>query len=487
MISSGPSRPEFGDLLAGRAPLRTRLREGRFWAIQALVAVFTSFHVLVEWLESRGELTGIVDGIHDLPVPGYVIPVLLAGLWYGLEGGLFTGIATTVASFPNLIIFHSENYEWLGEITTNLLVVGIGIVAARSIELTRRSQLETASSNRRLTLLRDVDRAIRDHPSTQALLEDVVELLAGGAGVGAVAFFPSPGALHSSIVAGPDRVCREWLRDRGATAPEGQNVRRVRVATERADFGVLVLGCSGGVISDEDATVIAVAAAEVAGALETDALLESQRSSLQHYARGVTAAQEEERKRIARELHDGPAQSMVVLSRGLARLSEKIAPESEGLVGDLEEVAKRTLRSLRRTTEALRPPLLDDLGLASAVRSLAERYASRDGLRVDTVVDGTVRRLGPDVELAAFRITQEALTNVSRHAQTDSASVLLRFDDEAFALSIRDDGVGFDTDDAPADRFGLVGMRERANLVGGTLSVESAPGRGTRIAFEAST
>jgi signal transduction histidine kinase len=212
------------------------------------------------------------------------------------------------------------------------------------------------------------------------------------------------------------------------------------------------------------------------------------RDHLQRYARAVTVAQENERKRIARDLHDGPAQSLVVLSRGLGRLAQAggDAPAGGEAARQLQDVARHTLRSIRRTTWALRPALLDDLGLLPAIESLAEHHYEPGTAAVAVGVVGESRRLDRDVELAAFRIVQEALANVSRHASAENAAVTIAFLDDRVALTVADDGIGFDVAAQERhDHFGLTGMRERTELVGGTLSVESDAGVGTVVHFEA--
>jgi signal transduction histidine kinase len=199
----------------------------------------------------------------------------------------------------------------------------------------------------------------------------------------------------------------------------------------------------------------------------------------------TVAAQEEERRRIARELHDEIGQTLTALSLGVgglanvagdaARLSERIE--------DLRRLAADGVAQLHHLVTDLRPSQLDHLGLAAALRSLVEEYQARFGLAVDFKIDGHRRRLPPEVELAVFRIAQEALTNVVRHAGVTAAEVRLDFAPDGVELCICDHGVGFllDATSGRNHHWGLLGMTERATQLGGSVTIDTAPGRGTRV------
>lgn len=202
----------------------------------------------------------------------------------------------------------------------------------------------------------------------------------------------------------------------------------------------------------------------------------------------VLAAQEEERRRIARELHDEASQALSSLMVGL-RLLEKEADRPEAIVAQVAELKRMTdgvLENLHRLAMDLRPASLDHLGLVAALRQYAEEYDRQYDLTVQfeaVGLDG--ERLPPVVETAMYRIVQEALTNVVRHAQAKHADVLLERRDKRIIAVVEDDGVGFDPETAAHDgRLGLFGMRERAEILGGTLVVESAPRAGTTVFVE---
>ena len=205
----------------------------------------------------------------------------------------------------------------------------------------------------------------------------------------------------------------------------------------------------------------------------------------------VISAQEDERKRVARELHDETSQSLASLMVGLKVLeSADRLEEVRGKALELRSIADRVLRGVHDLAWELRPSLLDSLGLAAAIQRSAEEYGERLGLSIDCQLTGfNQRRLPPEVETAVYRIVQEALTNAAKHAHAIRVSVVLRHRGTSLLAIVEDDGGGFDVEAvlgaaAVEKRLGLFGMSERAALLGGRFSVESAPGRGTTVFVE---
>lgn len=202
--------------------------------------------------------------------------------------------------------------------------------------------------------------------------------------------------------------------------------------------------------------------------------------------RHVTRAQEDERRRIARELHDQTVQSLIVLCRGLdsAAAVRRLPRATLGLLHNLRAIADDVLADVRRVSRDLRPTVLDDLGLVSAVEWLAAELAKRHGIPVRVEVTGIRPRLPAETELALFRIVQEGLHNVEKHAAASEVVVVLAFAAGSFRVSVRDNGKGFHKPLTlhglvPDGKLGLVGMHERAELLGGTLDLQSTVGKGT--------
>lgn len=207
-------------------------------------------------------------------------------------------------------------------------------------------------------------------------------------------------------------------------------------------------------------------------------------------ARAVWQVQEEERRRLARELHDGIGQTLTAVKNQLALLTARAAAEAPGLAAELGAAFAATDQALQETRELsrlLRPPILDDLGLEPALRWLRRTLGERAGLTVELAVENLdeATRLAPDLETLVFRVAQEALTNVVRHAGVDTARLTVRRSDERLRLEVADCGRGFEPAEAASrDGIGLRGMRDRVELFGGRLDVRSAPGRGTTVAVE---
>ncbi|MBM2822133.1 MAG: sensor histidine kinase, partial [Thermoleophilia bacterium] len=200
--------------------------------------------------------------------------------------------------------------------------------------------------------------------------------------------------------------------------------------------------------------------------------------------RRVVEAQELERRRLARELHDETGQALTSILLGLKALEHSVETDQgrEG-VAAVRELVVSTLQDVRRLAVELRPTALDDFGLAPALERLAETVRQDTSIEVDLEVGISGERLPADVETTMYRIVQEALTNISKHAGATRISILLARKERAVVVVVEDDGDGFDPGGETAG-LGLAGMRERVTLLGGQLRVETSPGRGTTIAAE---
>ena len=208
---------------------------------------------------------------------------------------------------------------------------------------------------------------------------------------------------------------------------------------------------------------------------------------LRGYIGVMTRGLEEERRRLARELHDDTLQSLIALNQRvqLARLSMSNAPEKQTL-DEIQKITENTIRDLRRVTRALRPIYLEDLGLAAALEMLVRETQQLHGLEVRFQREGVEQRLTEEKELALYRMVQEALSNVVRHAGAAHASVNISFSPSLLIIQVVDDGKGFVVPDspsafAPGGHYGLLGLFERAELIGAKLEILSEQGKGTRV------
>jgi PAS domain S-box-containing protein len=213
--------------------------------------------------------------------------------------------------------------------------------------------------------------------------------------------------------------------------------------------------------------------------------------ALQMFSRQLIEAQEDERRRIARELHDQIGQILTAIKMNLHAVPQVFhTPEISSYVEDNCEAVDEALRLVRDLSVDLRPPVLDDFGLATALCWYVDRYTKRTGLKVDVAIDlpDPNQRFSRDLETACFRIAQEALTNIVRHAQASHVLLQLVKDEDVLLLSVKDDGVGFDLKSlrtrAPrAATLGLISMQERAHYAGGTIEINSVVSEGTEVRF----
>lgn len=220
---------------------------------------------------------------------------------------------------------------------------------------------------------------------------------------------------------------------------------------------------------------------------QAEADLRENRERLQLLSQQLLTAQEAERRHIARELHDEIGQAFTALKLNLQSLER--APAAAGLGPPIQEsigIVEHAIQQVRNLSVELRPSLLDDLGLIPALRWHLDRYTQRTGTAVHFTADPATGRPPPEIETVCFRVTQEALTNVARHAQARQVWVDLRQSSDELRLTIRDDGTGFDARAAReraarGGSFGLLGMEERVLLIGGKIEIDSGPGEGTEI------
>jgi signal transduction histidine kinase len=215
--------------------------------------------------------------------------------------------------------------------------------------------------------------------------------------------------------------------------------------------------------------------------------------NMRFYVHQVTRAQEDERKRIARELHDEASPPLLLLIQRLDTVSSGTRPKlshslKEGLEG-LRSQAIEALETLRRCAQDLRPRILDDLGLVAALEWMTEDMVKSQGIDAHTKVMGVEQTLPVETQLLLFRIAQEALSNIRTHAEASRVVVKLEFGDNSIKMTVSDNGKGFELPERMGDlasvgKLGLAGMQERARLLGGSLEVESELGKGTRVEVE---
>jgi PAS domain S-box-containing protein len=251
-----------------------------------------------------------------------------------------------------------------------------------------------------------------------------------------------------------------------------------------------IIAWSGTAVLDENGDVeqIINTGIDVTEFRKAEAMVADQ-ENLRIYANLVTETQERERKYLAGELHDETVQSLARLGLDIDRAINakgKLPKETADQLEELRAQADEILRGVRRFSQALRPPMLEDLGLLDALRWLADSSTGKDDPIVSVQLHGEPRRLPPEKELVLFRIAQEALNNVRKHAQATEATIRVDFGAEGMTMSISDDGQGFKLPKGVANyarlgKMGLMGMQERVGLLGGTFNIRSGAKAGTTV------
>ncbi len=255
----------------------------------------------------------------------------------------------------------------------------------------------------------------------------------------------------------------------------------VPVMTRGVAFGNLYLAekRTAARFSEEDEEIITLLAAQAAVAIENAGSV--RRDAL----RRAVQAQEAERRRLARELHDETGQALTSILLGLTAVERaESAEEAHVAAGELRELVVETLQSVRRLAVELRPSALDDFGLEPALRRLGQTVKESGALDVQVETRLGSERLLPEVETAVYRIVQEALTNVVKHAAAERVSIVVTRMPERLTVMIEDDGSGFDPAARPGEGLGLLGMRERVQLLDGSLAIETQRGSGTTLIIE---
>jgi signal transduction histidine kinase len=210
-----------------------------------------------------------------------------------------------------------------------------------------------------------------------------------------------------------------------------------------------------------------------------------QKFELERLSARLMEVQEQERRRLSRELHDDVGQALSAIKLELAAVEQKAGDSSlTGRLSEARAMTDQALQAVRDVSRLLHPSMLDDLGLTDTVEWYLKAFSKRSQVRSDLAVEGTIGRLPPDVALCAYRVIQEATTNIARHADAASCRVAIASRPDSLEVVVEDDGLGFDPDQVGHRGLGLVSIRERVAGLGGHMALDSRPGRGTRLLIE---
>jgi PAS domain S-box-containing protein len=462
-----------------------------FWLILVLIALITLPHY-EETFRHPAFLTQLTANLgldrHAFERIVYLAPIVWAGFLFGFRGAFITSLVALACMLPRAIFISPSPLDALFE-TSAVFVIGnilaISFNALRK-EREQRTQLEAAhqelseSEQRYRILFENAHDAIwvQDMEGNILTANEASARLTGY-DIEALSHMRVTDFLSEEGLELARDVRRRLLQGEVITGPYDQRMTR-KNGTEA------LIRLSSSLIRDDGEPV---AFQHIARDITEERRMHD---NLRYYLQQVTRAQEEERKRISRELHDESVQALVVLSRQLDALASNDKGLSEDNRARLEELRQQTnnvMQGIRRLSQDLRPAVLDSLGLLATLEWLASDVTEYSGIKTKVNIHGKERRLPEEVELVLFRITQEALRNMWRHSQATSAEITVEFDESKIKITVSDNGKGFALPKTMGDlardgKLGLAGMEERARLVGGTLTAKSQPGKGASITIE---
>jgi signal transduction histidine kinase len=435
-----------------------------FWAVQALVLVIAGSHYALE-------LGG--DPLHGalafVPTSLYLIPVVYAALNFGLHGSLPTAVWCAVLTVPNAVFMHSD-VDRLGEIWQVGLVVAVAAFVGHRVDREKRARQEAEEREHARRASEEKYRGIFDHVAEPILLLDERGVVDDANEAAGRLFSAEPTDIRGRSLRGLIDIELDTAAKGGSGVvplAAGEGERTVWVEPV-----LIPLGDTGGPPHSQ------LMLRDLTPQLERQQELEA-------YARRTAAAREEERGRIAREIHDGPLQTLVLLWRKLDALDASDDPPRQAELRAARQAAQAAAEELRRVSRDLRPSVLHDLGLNTALRAEVTSFGRRSAIAARFVGVGSERRLDEGRELALLRIVQEALRNIEQHARARRATVRLHYQAARVRLVISDDGTGV-VEQPTAQlvsngKLGLIGMREQAKLIGGSLAIAAGRRGGTTI------
>lgn len=437
--------------------LRPPIHRMQFWIATAGVAAIAVFHIaFLDDLRARLPL-GYPPSITAILL---LIPVIYAALNFGVRGAVATALWATLLMVPDVAIDHADDPRkaWI-EVSVLLVVNAIAIVVGQRVERELRARHRAEAALRSSEIAQTRYHALFEQQRDPLLIvDDSGHVTEANAAAHALFGDTRDRVLESMLPPATERPADEPAQPFVLTDPRGvphwyvQNTRFLAL------------------VADTSTTQVEL----------TDVTQERRRQEEQRdYAARLLTVQEEERRSLARELHDDPLQTLMFLVRSLGELADTadLPADAAAQVRRDGELADEVVMSLRKLIRGLRPPVLDDLGIVAALNHLAAEVQERCHLPVDVHIHGAETRLPAQTELTSFRITQEALSNTVRHAHADRAVVHLRFGAD-ITLRVIDDGLGVSSTSrskTSSGGLGIPGMRERLNLLDGSLTVR--PGR----------
>ncbi|MGE5288583.1 MAG: ATP-binding protein [Micromonosporaceae bacterium] len=461
-----PTRTAAGDVRLGPRTFLPPVRAVRFWIVQAGVLSVAMLHdiVLVDIPGARHSF-GVADAMTSAFL---LVPVIYAALNFGVRGSIATSVWATALIAPHWWLMHDLSGSHLVIEMGNLAVLyTVAIVVGQRVESEQhaRHRAEAALEAARTASIRY--QSLFEQQPAPVIITDAAGTISEVNTAATRLFGPIE----------PQSMLQDVL---SVTVAEVRDAQPQRLSLRTADGGQRLFIPTAHTLDVHGPR-------RLVQIVLTDVTEQHRRQEEQRVFSGrLLAVQEEERRKLAQELHDDPLQNLVYLTRALDDLSED-ATLPAGLQPAVRyggELAGEAATALRKVIHGLRPPVLDDIGIASALRQLVADVRKRSTLAIALRCAGAENGLPSNLKLTVYRIVQESLNNVVRHAQACHAMVRVRFGDP-LTLTISDDGRGIPHNlgsaDGPPPGLGLIGMRERATLAGGTLRVSTRSPHGTIV------
>lgn len=471
------------------------LKNPQFWSILSIFVLITLHYYdnLTSFrLFSTPDLPlGITR--HTIDRILYLVPVIIASVAFGPRGGKIVLVFAVIAMIPRSMFISATPLTAMWETLLVTLIgslVPIGLDHYRKQELQLEAARESLESTRKklhttVQLSEKKYRQLFENAHDAIWVQDLNNNITA-ANQAAADLFACPldellGANISQFLAVKDSVPDK--ANSGGVGKDGMEIEPYRRKIVRKDGSGAVVMLTSNIItaSDEEDGI-----QFIGRDITKEVKMQEDQS---YYLQKITNAHEEERQRISRDLHDSAAQNIIASLRQLENFNEQNADlptEKTEFLWELHGHLKDTLQDIRRMSRDLRPSVLDNLGLLPAVEWIVEQLQSEDGVETTLSVSGKEKRFSPEIEVTLFRIIQEALRNIAKHAKAKHARVVLDFKENETRINIMDDGEGFVLPASIGEfsregKLGIDGMQTRVRLAGGTFEIKSGKGGGTTI------
>jgi len=480
------------------SPALRVIRNPHFWFVVVMLVIGVIFHYPQQILSTESPSLFPSPDItrHAVERVFFLLPITYAGFILGIKGGLSSLVLALAIMLPRIFLLSQYPVDALLE-TGSIIVIG-GMVNLW-FHMHRRNIIQRKSVEEMLTKIIDgssISAFVINKQHKVTHWNTAIEALS---------------SVKKDEIIGADKQWEAFYTEKRPTMADlivdGAQANEIEAyyqdkckksdliadAYEAEDF-FPALGGDGKWLHFT-ASPIKDSRGEVISAIETLQDVTERKSAeenLHYYLQEITRAQEEERKRIARELHDSTAQNLIALLHQLENLlvdETKLPVRDAKALWKLHERIRDILQETRRFSRDLMPSILDDLGLLPALEWITGELKSEYGVETSLKIVGSERRLPQEAELLVFRIVQEALRNVAKHAQASKAEVVIEFRENGMTVTVSDDGIGFQLPEQLGalphiGKLGLAGMQERARLLGGSLRLKSELGTGTTVFVE---